>query len=210
MIRCIALDFDGTVLLSNEIKSQCFFDTVSSISEGYEIMTAILAKNPGDRYEVFDIFASKTGLSAMDLAGKYSVCCREKILICRERHGAKSVISQIRKLGIKVYLNSATPVVPLRAIVFGRYGAGFFDGIYGNSGQKAENLSAILADEAIQPKELVMIGDGTDDWEAALNVGCHFIGVSDGTLSAGAGCVVPMFDNFHDIFQCLKEGFQVV
>jgi len=209
MIRCVALDFDGTVLLSNEIKRQSFFETVSSISAGYDAMAAILAREIGDRYEVFDIFAAETGLSAKDLVDNYSVCCEEKILVCPERHGAERVIPQMRELGIKVYLNSATPVMPLRGIVSGRFGANFFDGVYGNNGQKAKNLETVLTNEAIQPKELVMIGDGADDWEAALNVGCRFIGVPDGTLAAG-DYDGPILDNFDDILKCLKDGFQVV
>lgn len=197
MIRCVVFDFDGTVVLSNDIKHEGFFAAVSTIPEGHSLMAAILSNPPGDRYAIFNHFASATGTSASNLVDSYSNWCEERILQCPARHGAERVIPALKAASIKVHLNSATPNAPLRSIVARRFGMDFFDGVHGGHGEKARNLKGILALEAIQPGQLVMIGDGKDDWDAAVVTGCRFIGVPDGTLASSSydGTLVGDFDD---------------
>ena len=96
MIRCVVFDFDGTVVLSNDIKREGFFAVVSAIPEGCSRMAAILSNPPGDRYAIFDTFASETGTLSSDLVDSYSSWCEERILTCPERHGAERVIYELR------------------------------------------------------------------------------------------------------------------
>jgi phosphoglycolate phosphatase-like HAD superfamily hydrolase len=197
MIRCVVFDFDGTVVLSNDIKREGFFAAVSTIPDGHSRMAAILSNPPGDRYAIFERFSAEAGANASDLVDSYSSWCEERILQCPARHGAERVILALKAVGIKVHVNSATPDAPLRSIVARRFGMDFFDGVHGGHGEKARNLKLILELEAIHPGQLVMIGDGTDDWEAASSIGCRFIGVPDGTLASAAydGPLVGDFDN---------------
>jgi len=197
MIRCVVFDFDGTVVLSNDIKHEGFFAAVSTIPDGHSCMAAILSNPPGDRYAIFERFSAEVGANASDLVDSYSSWCEERILQCPARHGAEREIQALKAVGIKVHVNSATPDAPLRSIVARRFGMDFFDGVHGGHGEKARNLKLILELEAIHPGQLVMIGDGTDDWEAASSIGCRFIGVPDGTLASAAydGPLVGDFDN---------------
>jgi phosphoglycolate phosphatase-like HAD superfamily hydrolase len=205
MIRCVVFDFDGTVVLSNDIKREGFFAVVSAIPDGLSRMAAILSNPPGDRYAIFDRFAVETGASTSDLVDSYSSWCEERILQCPERHGAERVIPTLRAAGMKVHLNSATPTAPLRSIVTRRVGVDFFDGVHGGHGEKAGNLKVILALEGIRPDELVMIGDGTDDWDAANIMGCRFIGVPGGTL-ASSTYGGPLVGDFDDLWPHLLNG----
>ena len=205
MIRCVVLDFDGTVVLSNDIKREGFFAVVSVIPDGGSRMVSILSNPPGDRYAIFDRFAAETGTSSFDLLDGYSNWCEERILQCPERHGAERLILALRAKGIKVHLNSATPTTHLRSIVARRFGMDYFDGVYGGHGEKAENLKAIIALEAIRPDQLVMIGDGVDDRDAANIMGCRFIGVPDGTL-ASADYGEPLVGDFDHLWSHLLNG----
>ena len=89
---------------------------------------------------------------------------------------------RLERGGISIYVNSATPVDQLRKIITRRYGHKFFKGVCGDYGEKIANLRSILAFEKISRDEMIMIGDGTDDLEAAKIIGCGFVGVGEGTL----------------------------
>lgn len=186
MIRCVVFDFDGTLVLSNDIKREGFFAAVSECPGGAERMARILACPPGDRYAIFRRFAEETGSDANVLAARYSNWCEERILVCPERPGASLAMAQLRRAGIGVHVNSATPTAPLRSVVLRRYGAGSFNGVHGGHGAKLANLEAILRQKQLVPSSLAMVGDGTDDRDAALEVGCQFVGVGGGTLAAAA------------------------
>ena len=204
MIRCAVFDFDGTVVLSNDIKREGFFAVVAAIPGGSSRMATILSDPPGDRYAIFDRFTAETGGSSSDLVERYSYWCEEKILKCPERQGAERMIVALKSSGIRVHLNSATPTTPLRTIVARRFGDGFFDGVYGGHGAKADNLRAILVLEAMQPNEVVMVGDGVDDRDAANMTGCRFIGVAGGTLAAD--CYDgPLVANLDDLWPLLRK-----
>ena len=204
MIRCVVLDFDGTLVLSNDIKREGFFAVVSAVPNGRSRMAAILSNPPGDRYAIFGRFAAEIGVSPSGFIDSYCSWCEERIMQCSERHGAERLIQALRAESIKVHVNSATPVVQLRSIVARRFGKNFFDGVHGGHGEKVRNLEIILALEAIRPDELVMIGDGKDDLDAASSSGCHFIGVPDGTL-ASAAYDGPLVGDFDDLWPYLAN-----
>lgn len=184
MIRCVVFDFDGTLVLSNDIKREGFFAAVAEQPGGLERMARILASPPGDRYAIFRHFAEEAGDDPGELAVRYSRWCEERILVCPERSGASLALAELRRAGIRVHVNSATPTIPLRSVILRRYGEGRFDGIHGGHGAKRKNLEAILRQEHLVPSSLAMVGDGIDDREAALTVGCQFIGIGGGTLAA--------------------------
>lgn len=183
MIRCVVFDFDGTLVLSNDIKRQGFFSAVAGYADGTPRMEKILACPPGDRYAIFRCFTEEAGGDADRLATCYSAWCEEQILVCPERSGASQALAQLRQAEIRIHINSATPTEPLRAVVARRYGKGCFDGVHGGHGAKLANLETILRHEQLRPTELAMVGDGIDDRDAALACGCRFVGVGGGTLA---------------------------
>jgi phosphoglycolate phosphatase len=186
MIRCVVFDFDGTLVLSNDIKREGFFAAVAERAGGPERMARILASPPGDRYAIFRRFAEEAGDDPGELAVRYSSWCEERILVCPERSGASLALAELRRAGISVHVNSATPTAPLRSVVLRRYGEDSFNGVHGGHGAKVANLEAILRQEQLLPASLAMVGDGIDDRDAALRAGCQFVGVGGGTLAAAA------------------------
>jgi len=204
MIRCAVFDFDGTLVHSNEIKRDGFFAVAVGFSGGPAAMEALLANPPGDRFAIFAAFAARFGADAGELAEEYGAWCETRILACPERAGATELLAHLRARGIAIWINSATPEAPLRAVVARRYPPGIFDGVRGGHGRKVANLRAILSATGYAPDEILMIGDGTDDRAAALEVGCAFAGVANGSLAA-TPAPGPMVSNLFDIASRLLE-----
>ena len=184
MIRCVVFDFDGTLVMSNAIKREGFFAVAAAIADGAEAMTALLADPPGDRFAIFAAFCARFGHDAGEMAEAYGAWCEAAILAAPERTGASEALAALRRDGIKIWINSATPEAPLRAIVKRRYPSGSFDGILGGHNRKVANLKAVRSAEGLHAEEILMVGDGIDDKLGAAEVGCHFVGLTEGTLGA--------------------------
>jgi phosphoglycolate phosphatase-like HAD superfamily hydrolase len=103
------------------------------------------------------------------------------------------------------YVNSATPAGPLRDIVESRYPAGTFQGVFGGPSSKIANLEAIKNTERLAASEILLVGDGIDDQDAARALGCVFVGVAGGSLSRtpSAGHLV---DNLREIISMLRAA----
>jgi len=184
MIRCAVFDFDGTLVLSNAIKRAGFFAVTADFPDSAAAMARLLADPPGDRFAIFGAFAAQYGADAEELCGDYGAWCETKILACPERGGATAILEELRRRNLRIYVNSATPEEPLKALVARRYAPSTFDGVLGGHRAKLANLVAIAAAEGLRPDNILMIGDGIDDKAAATAFGCGFAGVADGTLAA--------------------------
>lgn len=188
MIRCAVFDFDGTLVMSNDIKREGFFAVTAEIAGGRAAMEALLADPPGDRYAIFAAFAARFGLDAGELAEAYGAWCEAAILAAPERPGASALLARLRQDGVRIWINSATPEAPLRSIVRRRYPQGTFDGVLGGHAAKVPNLRAVMRAEGLTAAELLMVGDGFDDRDAAAEIGCAFAGLDRGTLAARPDC----------------------
>jgi phosphoglycolate phosphatase-like HAD superfamily hydrolase len=74
----------------------------------------------------------------------------------------------------RLYVSSTTPEKALKEIVRARRWKEYFCEVFGYPGEKAETLRSILKKERINPKELLVVGDGESDKNAAHTVGCDF------------------------------------
>lgn len=182
MIRCAVFDFDGTLVHSNEIKRRGFFDILGPDPDGIAQMTAILSDPPGDRAEILAAYARATGANAGALLADYTRWTGAEILNCPLRAGAKEILEVLSASDITIFVNSFTPHEHLVPAVEELFGADAFDGIYGGHGQKVQNLRAIIDANAYRPGDIVVVGDGIDDHDSAVEVGTHFVGVNGGTL----------------------------
>ena len=188
MIRCVVFDFDGTLVLSNDIKHEGFFIIAREFSGGADKMERILSSNLfGTRYDIFHQFCTEeySGNDTLiaNLVRRYTEWCEEMIVNCPERAGAGDVLTELRQSAISLHISSATPVEALRSIVHRRFPEGLFDSIHGAPEKKGDALRTIMALHRVSPHEVVMVGDGMEDYQAANEVGCKFAGIGEGTLS---------------------------
>ena len=180
--KCYVFDFDGTLKLTNQVKREGFFKVVGPSFPNSVRMHEILETCLGDRYAIFASYAFFNGGNVHELVDLYSLWCEKEILSSKDRQGALEALRALKNRGAKLYINSATPQNAIEKIIVQNYAVDVFDGVYGGFNRKSENLLEIIAAHAFDPSDVVMVGDGIDDWSAATAVGCRFVGVSGGTL----------------------------
>ncbi|MGD9637669.1 MAG: HAD family hydrolase [Alphaproteobacteria bacterium] len=183
MISCVVFDFDDTLVWSEVYKKQAFFDIASQFEDGETKMHAIF-KNPnrGDRFGIFKLFASDIGKpeKADELSQAYTSAVETHIAKCQEIAGTFEALTALKKEGLALYINSATPEESLGKTVLKRGWNNLFKGIYGGHNQKIENLQKIALQENVNNYNIAMVGDGDNDREAAEKFGCLFIGLEQG------------------------------
>jgi phosphoglycolate phosphatase-like HAD superfamily hydrolase len=126
---------------------------------------------------------------------RYTELCEEQISAAPEVAGAGAALAELNRRGMACYVCSLTPQEPLQTLI-GRRGLTIhFKSAFGGPATKAENLAAIARAEDIGPLEMMLIGDGRADLEAARAFGCRFIGVGvglGGLLSAGEAHILDL------------------
>jgi phosphoglycolate phosphatase-like HAD superfamily hydrolase len=200
-IRCVALDFDGTLVDSNAVKRRTYDEILGPLGAGPALVSSVLARVEGDRSdviaEVFRALVAERRVSAEEARRliphairAYTDACEEAVAGCPERPGVARSLPQLAAR-YALYVNSDTPEDTLRRIVEHRSWTGFFRGVYGRPRTKPDNLRRIAQQEGVELPRVVMVGDGRRDQDAARAAGCPFIGVaSDGNDLADGGIVM--------------------
>ena len=190
MIRGIVFDFDGTLVDSNDIKLQTFYEVTKTQDPTGSTVNRILKQFPSkDRYGLFhaivqELFTKDLTILHQDLeilatqwAEDYTVRCEKAIQNCEEVSGTSETLQWISKQHFPIFINSRTPTTTLKQLVTLRSFHSYVSDIYGAPATKSENLRRIQSHTQAQPKDILFVGDSDDDREAAHEIGCHFIGV---------------------------------
>ena len=195
MLKAIVFDFDGVIVDSNHIKRNVYYEIFSSFRNSKEIVGEVLNQfEPNTRNFIIGKIIEKlvkTGsIESKDVVRcknkfvkEYGRICEKEVLECREIEGAlRSVIKLSEKYHL--YVNSLTPLEPLKRIIKKRGLYNYFKGIFGGEKSKAENLKTIISIEQISPLQLLVVGDGTSDLKVARQFGSSFLGIDnrDGEL----------------------------
>jgi phosphoglycolate phosphatase-like HAD superfamily hydrolase len=180
LIRCVVFDFDGTLVRSDDIKRAGFFAVTRDLDPCGEEMTRVLAERPGDRHAVFRRFARAIPADAAKLVEAYTVYCRDEIAVAEEIPGAGAALATLSRLGLVLYVNSATPDEALGELLELRGVAGHFAAAYGSRRSKLANLGEIATLEGLAPGQIAVVGNGADDCVAARSLGCMYVAVGDG------------------------------
>ena len=186
MIDCVIFDFDGTIVASNEIKKNTFYEVTKHLSgSSQELDNIFSSPNYGDRYSIMNQLVknlkieNEEGISAHQLAKSYSDICDHKVSHAKEINGAIKAINELKKLKIKVFISSATPKLALINIISARGWERLFDEIFGSPQSKNEHVQIIISKYQVSNKYTVYVGDSEIDRITASSNGCQFIGVGD-------------------------------
>jgi phosphoglycolate phosphatase-like HAD superfamily hydrolase len=190
MIKVIVFDFDGTLVQSNQLKYDAYFELFPKDDSHDEIIRRILnVSYEESRYVILEkilreLAESVDGLKerVKILAAQYNDIVVEGAKICPECSDATGVLQQLSN-SHPLYLSSTTPEEALRDIVNFRGWAGYFQDIFGYPRKKPETLQEIMKREQIDASQLLVVGDGNSDRNSAENVGCDFFDVKAHNLA---------------------------
>jgi len=189
LIRTIVFDFDGTLIDSNEIKLSAFYEVTAHIpGAGAELDRIFQDPNRRDRYDIFAALQARLGSDAANLTKAYGERCERVILDELEKSHVTEILDKLKSEGRKLFIASATPEVNLVAMLDKSELVTRFEGIYARPAGKADILKRIMEEHDLQTSEMVMVGDGEDDFRGAKEFGCRFIGI--GRLFAGRADIV--------------------
>lgn len=201
MIRHVAFDFDGTLVRSNAIKRDCFYEVSAAMEGAAAVLDRLFAQDfRGDRIAVFRELARRIGAAGGEapdpdaLADTYGRLCRRRIAAAPEVPGGRATLERLRAEGVTLFLVSATPQRALEQVVADRGLDRFFARILGGPTDKASHLRQILAACGITANRLALVGDGSDDRVAAVIAGCRFFPVAGGTVAETAEGATAMSD----------------
>ncbi len=176
-------DFDGTLVDTNALKHGTYATVLAGLGVPAALCLAVAEAYPArNRFDVIRAILQQWRGSppaeheVMQLAGEYGVICERGAIDAREMPGASAMLRTLSE-SFTLFLNSATPETSLRRVVDGRGWTGYFQAILGGPATKVENLRNILSVHSIASGEIVMVGDGLPDQDAARAVGCRFIAV---------------------------------
>ncbi|MEN8688312.1 MAG: HAD family hydrolase [Desulfuromonadales bacterium] len=188
MVKCVVFDFDGTLVDSNSIKRETFFEIARSWDPSGAIAGDVLERWPSaNRYEktrrIAEALTQQNLLPpgsdlekwAERLADNYTERCEAAISRCPEMPGAGQMLVRLADTRLRLFVNSATPIKPLQRLLSLRRWEKIFHGSYGAEAAKADNLLAIAMATGAEPGEIVHVGDQLDDQRAAEQIGCHFV-----------------------------------
>lgn len=198
--KILLLDFDGTVVPSNQIKDGAYFELFPDISPGAKDKIGKMSKGSRKtRYQIIRellVFLKEEGeveytdleAEVDKLAIKYGEVVEEGILNSEGIPGNFEELWSYHKKDYAFYLISGTPQEPLSKVVNQLVADGKIpppQGIYGRLGDadelqfKKEAIDDILEKEETEAAEVTFVGDGDNDYKAAKDKGCEFVGVTN-------------------------------
>ncbi len=184
-IKIAVLDYDGTLVDSNRLKYEAYFRIFPETPESHTVIKKILDEiYELSRYTIIEtILGRLEGLrpgpemerKVAEKAAAYNRLVMEIAINCPEVPGARDALELLRAKKIPVCLSSNTPEKYLPEIIAGRGWQKYFTALYGYPRKKEETVKDLLQRYRISPEELVVVGDGNSDRQAAEDNQSHFI-----------------------------------
>lgn len=178
-------DFDGTLVDSNQVKSEAFKTFARNIApQSEEIMEGILAKPHGGRYDVWKRFFGAIDWRIAEddlrqLTREFSDNLNQRVINCPEVYKASRCLTELRHNKVYIAINSATPLIDLKIVMKGRQWSHLVDDLFGGPATKTMNIKNILIKTGLHSENVVVFGDGEDDLLSAESIGCRFYAVGE-------------------------------
>ena len=182
----IVFDFDGTLVLSNQLKYDAYFKLFPDDECHRMIITQVLEQIVEEsRFVILEAIAKRaeeecSGNAVLDveqLAERYNSIVLDGAKNCPVCCNAREVVETLT-VSHSLYLSSNTPQKPLREIIEHRQWTPYFKGVFGYPKKKHQTLLDIMELEKAIPSQILVVGDGESDRNSATQVGCHFFHIA--------------------------------
>jgi len=177
-IRAIVFDFDGTLVDSNAVKRDVFFDMFvhrglsrdrigQAVDKGalvsrVEIVRDLLPALETPNFPIEDMVKNEVE--------KYTLLAERAVAEAPEIFGATQLLRELAGK-FPLYLSSLTSQEPLKLEIERRGWNPFFRGLSGYPNNKAVFLGNVMKELQLAPAELLSVGDGESDRLAAEETG---------------------------------------
>jgi len=185
--KAIIFDFDGVIVDSADIKTQAFLDLFADYPEHRAHIRRHHLDNLGiSRYRKFEWIYSELLRQPLGdeekerLGSEFSGLVLSKILKCEYVPGALECLEALSSRH-SLFVASGTPQEELEFIIKQRGLDSYFEEIWGTPATKVEIISSILARFELGKTELLFVGDGLSDFQAASETGIRFMARDNGT-----------------------------
>ncbi len=187
-VKVIVFDLDGTLIDSNQLKYDAFFEIFKGKRERNDAVREVLREHrEKSRFHIVRMVIERLGTEPgsctedMDrlvssYAEAYNRIVEQGAANCPEKPGCSDTLKILHR-HFRLFVNSSTPNDPLKRIIQARGLEGYFARVYGYPPGKLENLKMVSETSGAQPSEICFVGDGQSDLDAAKAIGCRFIGI---------------------------------
>jgi len=181
-LRVLVFDFDGVILESADVKTDAFVELYAA--HGEAVVAKVRAhhlQNLGiSRFKKFDwiaehvLGASITGEESRVLGERFSALALEKVLEAPFVRGADASLEALSR-EYPLYVASGTPHAELEMIISSRGFGSWFREVHGAPREKPPILRDIARRHELALDQILFIGDGMSDYNAAVEVGVEFL-----------------------------------
>ena len=186
-IKVIVFDFDGTLIDSNRLKHDAFFELFSEDQKHVQIIQSVLSeKKEQSRFIILEEILRQLGprqahgikRKVKTLADRYNDRVVAGAKTCSEMPSASKVLLSLSPR-YRLYVSSTTPEDPLKEIIAFRGWTLLFEDVFGYPHRKSETIQRIFKREKATGSELLVVGDGESDRQSAAENGCHFVHIEE-------------------------------
>lgn len=181
-LKAIVFDFDGTLIESNELKRQIFFDIFDN--KFHPQITKTLNENKDlSRFELIKkilikINCKKISANLDEYTSRYSDNLINQISVITVDSNLYKNLENL-KSRYKIYLSSLTYKNDLPVILKNLKLDKYFENVYGYPQKKEVTLKNIITRLSLSPSEVMVVGDGESDRISAKINNCHFFHIND-------------------------------
>ena len=149
-IRSIVFDFDGTLIDSNRLKYDAYFELFPDKDRHARIIRDVLSESfEQTRYVILEEILRRLGVGdhtymkreVSKLAERYNDIVVAGAKTCPEKAGAEEALKKFAPM-YRLYVNSTTPDASLKEIIRFRKWDGYFRGVFGYPHEKARDSPA--------------------------------------------------------------------
>ncbi|MCC7073413.1 MAG: HAD family hydrolase [Deltaproteobacteria bacterium] len=200
-LRAVVFDFDGVIVESGDIKTEAFLELFADHPQHLPAIKRHHLDNLGiSRFIKFAwIYEHLLGLpfdigEKVRLGDRFSAIVFQKVCETPFVPGALESLELLSRAGVHLVVSSGTPQDELDRIVDARGLRRFFAEVHGSPTEKAAAVAHVLQRWALHRDEVLFVGDGTTDHQAAAQSGVRFLARRTPDLAAhwatvGCECV---------------------